>query len=426
LRTIAAWTFRPIPFMEQNRKRYGDRFSAHMGPEGWWVFHSDPDHIRQIFTAPADVLHPGEGARILLPVVGEHSLILLDRDSHLTQRKLMLPSFHGERMRALEQTMIDVTRAEIERWPRAEVFPLHGALQRLTLEVILHAVFGLEEGPRHEDLHEVLAVQMDLGGNPLTFLPPFRRGSRWRRIMELQARSDAHIFALINERREVAEDRDDILSTLLSARDETGEPMSDQELRDELMTLLVAGHETTASALAWAAEQLVANPDVLARTVQAADAGDDAWLDAVAQETLRRRPVLPVAAPRRLKSDYEIGGTTLPAGSTAIACVYLVHHDEQIYPDPYRFHPQRFIDESPGTYTWIPFGGGRRRCIGASFAQLEMRIVLRELLAARELRAGEPGREGSRRRAITLSPRRGMPVSLAPRVREPAREPVAV
>jgi len=160
--------------------------------------------------------------------------------------------------------------------------------------------------------------------------------------------------------------------------------------------------------------------------VQAADEGDDAWLDAVGQETLRRRPVLPIAAPRRLKTDYEIGGATLPAGSTAIACVYLVHHDERIYPDPYRFHPQRFIDESPGTYTWIPFGGGRRRCIGASFAQLEMRIVLRELLTSRELRAGEPGREGSRRRAITLSPRRGMPVSLATRVREPAREPVAV
>ena len=421
---LVGWMLRPIPFMERCRRRYGERFTVDMGPpEGKWIFLTRPDEIREMFSAPADVLHPGEGARVLEYVVGPRSVLLLDGDEHLAQRKLMLPAFHGERMRALVGVMEEVAAREVAGWRSGEPFALHQRTQALTLEIILRAVFGMAAGARLDELRTTLKDLLDLSASPLTLLPPFRRRlgplTTWARFLDVREHADALILALIDERRRAGEEGDDVLTMLLAARDEDGQPMTDRELRDELVTLLVAGHETTASALSWAFEQLVRAPEVLERVTRAAVEDDTAYLEATVKEILRRRPVLPIAGPRRIKQPVEIGGRGYPAGPAFAACIYLVHHDERVYPEPYAFRPERFLDGSPGKFSWIPFGGGVRRCLGASFAQLEMRIALRAILAEVEVASALDGREGIGRRSITLSPRRGTPISVRPRVREP-------
>jgi cytochrome P450 len=418
LHTLAWWT-RAIPFFERARARYGVRFTMRLLGTPPFVQLSDPAEIKEVFQAPPDVLHPGEGARLLEPVVGSNSLILLDEDAHLRQRRLMLPAFHGESVRALTGLMTTVAEREVASWPRHAPIALHPRMQALTLEIILRAVFGLDEGPRLDALRARFAAILDLGGGPFVTAPPLRRdfpGSPWSRFVRLRAEVDALIFEQIDERRTSGEDRDDILALLLSARDDAGAPMSRQELRDELMTLLVAGHETTASELAWAIERLQRTPAVLARLTREVRAGaDDAYLSATVTETLRRRPVLANAEPRLTMREVTIGGWTYPPGAILGVNAYLVHHDPAIYPDPYAFRPERWLDQTPGTYTFLPFGGGRRRCIGAAFATTEMQVVLRALLEAADLRAAGDGRlELSRRRNITLSPGRGGQAVLAP------------
>jgi cytochrome P450 len=424
LQTIAFWN-RTIPFLERCRARYGKRFTVRLLQTPPFVHHSEPEHLREIFTAPAEVLHPGEGARILEPVVGANSVILLDERAHLGQRKLMLPAFHGERMQRLSGLMREVTEREVESWPRDEPIALHPRLQALTLEIILRAVFGLESGERLDSLRDRLTGILEYGASPASLLPVLQRGKTWRAFERGRAEADAMIYEQIDERRaNGGTDRDDVLAMLLEARHEDGSPMSPVELRDELMTLLVAGHETTASELAWACERLTHTPDVMARLTEEIDSGDDdAYLSATVHETLRRRPVLPNAAPRLVKEPVEIGGVSYEPGVCLIANAYLLHHDPDVYPDPYAFRPERFLDEQPGTYTWIPFGGGRRRCLGASFAMLEMKIVLRALLAGNELASAAPETEGARRRSITLSPRAGSRAVL--RARREARVPAA-
>jgi cytochrome P450 len=420
------WWVRPISFLERNRARYGKRFTIRLLDTPPFVMFSDPAEIKEIFTAPADVLHPGEGARILEPVVGRNSVILLDEGEHMEQRKLMLPAFHGERMQRLSGLMSDVAEREAARWPHGEPVALHPRFQALTLEVILQAVFGLDAGERLDALRERLTTILEYGSRPLGMLPfaqiDFWGRGPWARFLRVREEVDALIFGLIDERRREDGDRDDVLSMLLEARHEDGLPMSPQELRDELMTLLVAGHETTASELAWAFERLARSPAVVERLVDEIDSdGGDAYLTATVQETLRRRPVLPNAAPRLVKQPIEVGGWSYPPGACLVANAYLVHHDPEIYPDPYAFKPERFLDQAPGTYTWIPFGGGRRRCLGASFATLEMKLVLRAVLSRHRVVPAD-GAEVSRRRAITLSPRSGSRTVL--RERAPAREPV--
>jgi len=408
LQTIAWWN-RTVPFLERCRERYGKRFTMRLLQTPPFVHHSDPEHLREIFTAPPQVLHPGEGARILEPVVGANSVILLDERPHLSQRKLMLPAFHGEKMQALSGLVQDVAEREAALWPKNEPLALHPRLQALTLEVILRAVFGLDAGARLDALRDRLAGILEYGARPSSMLPMFQRGRRWRQFAHARGEADALIYETIDERRATGgEERDDVLAMLLSTRHEDGSPMSPVELRDELMTLLVAGHETTASELAWAFERLTRTPDVLDRLTAEIDSGDgDAYVTATVYETLRRRPVLPNAAPRLVMEPIEVGGWRYEPGVCLIADSYLLHHDPDVYPDPYAFRPERFLDEQPGTYTWIPFGGGRRRCLGASFAMLEMKLVLRAVLAQNELARAEPGEEGARRRSITLSPRAG-------------------
>ena len=394
-----------------------------------FVHLADPDDVREMFKAPPEVLHPGEGARVLEPVIGANSVILLDEGAHLSQRKLMLPAFHGEKMQRLSGLMQEVTEDEVARWPRDEPVALHPRLQALTLEIILRAVFGLESGERLDALRDRLTRILEFGSRPSSLIPVLQRGRAWREFERRRADADELIYEMIDARRGAHTGDgdgggDDVLAMLLAARHEDGSPMSPVELRDELMTLLVAGHETTASELGWAFERLARTPAVAARLVEEIDSGDgDAYLSATVHETLRHRPVLPNAAPRLTMEPVEIGGWTYPQGVCLLADAYLIHHDPDIYPDPYDFRPERFLDEAPGTYTWIPFGGGRRRCLGASFAQLEMKIVLRAVLESSELAPAEPGSEPGRRRSITLSPGAGARAIL--RARRPARMPAA-
>ncbi|HEX8120100.1 MAG TPA: cytochrome P450 [Solirubrobacteraceae bacterium] len=406
LQTIGWWA-RPIPFMERARERYGRRFTVRLLGMSPFVNLSDPAEIKEVFMAPPDVLHPGEGANVLEPVVGKHSLILLDEEPHLEQRKLMLPAFHGERMQRLTGVMTEVAEAEVASWPTGEPLQLHLRMQQVTLEIILRAVFGLDAGERLDALRAKVVKILDIGTSPASLLPALRRGPMWNDFVKLRAEVDELIYAVIDERRARDEDRDDVLAMLLSARHEDDTPMTAQELRDELMTLLVAGHETTASQLAWTFERLLRTPDVLRRLTASVDAGEDDYLDATVTEALRRRPVLALAEPRLVKKPVTIGGWDYEPDCALGVNAYLVHHDPAIYPEPYAFRPERFLDEKPGTYTWIPFGGGRRRCIGASFAQLEMRLVLRAVVSRYSLEATRSGAEATRRRAITFTPSRG-------------------
>jgi cytochrome P450 len=426
------WT-RPLAFLETCRRRYGKRFTLRLPFAPPFVMITEPDQIKQIYTAPADVLHPGEGARVLLPIVGEKSVLLLDEDAHMEQRKLMLPAFHGERMERLEGLVAEVTEREVASWGADPGLELHPRMQRLTLEVILRAVFGLDEGERLDALRVELGRLLMFGEQPLTlFAPPsdrleslLNRAGPLKGFVDLRERIDELIFGLVDERRAAHEGRDDVLSILLDARHEDGSPMTNTELRDELMTLLVAGHETTATSLAWAFERLVRAPAALSRLVDEIDAGEagDPYVLATVQETLRSRPVLPNTQPRFTVKPIDVGDWHYEPGVVLVANGYLLHHDPDIYPDPYTFRPERFLDSPPGTYTWIPFGGGRRRCLGASFALLEMRIVLAAVLSAYEVTATQAGAEAARRRNITVRPGAGGRVATA--VRERSAEPVA-
>jgi cytochrome P450 len=400
------WLLRPLPLLERWRAQYGSTFTIKLPQEPPWVVVSDPQDIKAVFQGDPAILHAGEGNQILRPVIGEHSVLLLDGERHMRQRKLMLPPFHGERMQRHVETMAEAAREEIARWPEGVPFALHPHMQAVTLEVIVRVVFG----DRDAQLRDALKRLIDLGTDPrimatvaLIGTDRFERSRLYHRAMDPV--NDAILATISRRRAEPDLDaRDDVLSMLVQARHEDGSPMSDQELRDELMTLLVAGHETTATALAWAIERLVRHPEMLDRL----QSGDAAYLDAVITETLRRRPVLALVL-RKLKAPWELNGRLLPEGVAVSPNIHLVHHDPRIYPEPYAFRPERFLDVKPGTYEWIPFGGGIRRCIGAS-ALTEMRTVLAEIVRAVRLRPADPAPERVARRAITWTPNRGATV----------------
>jgi cytochrome P450 family 135 len=405
------WMLRPGPFLSECHGRYGDVFTVRIANEQTWVMLAHPDAVREVFTGDPGTLHAGEGNRILLPVVGPSSVLLLDDREHMHQRKLLLPPFHGERMRRYGELMGEIAAEEIGSWPTGEPLRLWPRMQAITLEVIMRAVFGLDAGAQREHLRRPLARMLDwlmrpgrllafaaLGPERVMDLPGYRR---------VRAEVDARLYEVIRARRgdtSLAE-REDILSMLVQARDEDGRAMSDEDLRDELITLLVAGHETTATSLSWAVERLVRHPAQMARLRDDVLAGEDAYLDAVVKETLRLRPVLPIVA-RRLTEPWEVAGHRLPAGAAVTPCIWLVHRRPDLYPDPLAFRPERFLERPPGTYTWIPFGGGVRRCIGASFALFEMTAVLAEIVRRVDLEPVAPVDERVARRTITLTPAR--------------------
>ena len=417
---MAGFWSRPLAFLERCRARYGRRFTIRLPLSPPFVMLTDPDEVKQVFTAPPDVLAPGSGARVLEPVVGRNSVILLDGAEHMEQRKLMLPAFHGERIERLSALVETVTEEAVAGWPTDTPVVLHELLQRATLEIILRAVFGLDPGPRLDALRDQLGLMLKFGEKPISVMPPAPDGriaalaervGPFAEFVRLQRRADELIFELVDERRSDPDARDDVLALLLAARHEDGTPMTHQELRDELMTLLVAGHETTASTLAWCFERLARDRGTVERLREA----DDAYLTSTIQESLRCRPVLPNVAPRLVVEPIEVGGWSYPTGVCLVPNAYLIHHDPDIYPDPYAFRPERFVEQGPGTYTWIPFGGGRRRCLGASFAMLEMKIVLRTVVLERELEAVQPHFTPPRRRNITIAPADGCLVRMPAR-----------
>src|SRR5437764_789214 len=301
LQTVAWWSH-PIGFQERCRARYGKRFTVRLLGQSPFLVLSDPEEIKQLFQAGPDVLHPGEGAYVLEPVVGRHSVILLDEDPHMEQRKLLLPAFHGDSMQRLSGLMTELAEREIASWPRGEAVALHPALQRLTLEVILRAVFGLRQGSRLDRLRDLLTKILSFGESPLSLIPPAQRLLAGRgpmaQLERTRAETDELIFGLIEERRREREAGDDILALLLQARHDDDSPMSEQEVRDELMTALVAGHETTASQLAWAVDRLSREPAIQRRLYAELSGDDEAYLTATIQEILRHRPVLPNPEPR--------------------------------------------------------------------------------------------------------------------------------
>jgi cytochrome P450 family 110 len=408
----ARFIARPIPFLERWRAELGETFRANLFGPGDVVFISDPESIKRLFKADrVNTIAPGRNI-VLKPLLGSGSLLLQEDAEHLRRRKLMLPPFHGERMRGYEQVIAEATERELASWPRGDEFSLHPSMQAITLEVILRAVFGVEDAGRRERLRDALVEILSASASPVAVgfaTPGVRRLPPFSRLADLRARTDELLLAEIAEhrRRPDLADRDDILSLLLTARFEDGSAMDDSELRDQLMTLLVAGHETTATGLAWTFDLLLHSPAVFARLEAEVDAGEHEYLDAVINESLRVRPVVPFTG-RELRQDAELGGYELGAGTAVLAAIYLAHTRPDTYDDPYAFLPERFLgDRPPETYSWIPFGGGTRRCIGAAFAQLEMRVAIETILGSVELRAASPELEKPVRRNVTLSPAHG-------------------
>jgi cytochrome P450 len=409
----------PRAWMDSCRRRYGDdavTFSSLFDPQFVMVFH--PDLVKQVFRGPPDRLRAGEANAPLGAVLGQRSVLLLDGAEHLRHRRLMLPAFHGERMREYEEVMRDAADRAIDGWPVGEQFTLLRTMQSLTLDVIMSAVFGIEAGPRQEELKRRIRAVIDPVGSRRGVLLMVLSGGRLgmqagiREFEQRRRELDELIFEEIAERRGVPdlEQRSDVLSMLLLARDDDGHAMSDRELRDELVTLLVAGHETTATGLAWAFELLLRNPAVLERLRASFEEGGESYLDAVVKETLRLRPVVPGIGRVVRGGPFELGDFVIPDGVEINPSIATIHRRADCYPNPAAFRPERFLgDDAPDTYTWLPFGGSTRRCLGASFATFEMRVVIKRVLERTSLRAvGRP--EKGVRRGVTIVPKRGVRV----------------
>jgi cytochrome P450 len=408
------WIVRPGPFMESCLRRYGRLFTVRLAQIGTFVFVAEPAAIKQIFTGDPEELRAGEANEPLEPVLGGRSILLLDGAEHLRQRKLMLPPFHGERLARYGELMAAIADRDLDGWPIGRRFRLQPRLQAITLEVILRVVFGVEDPGRLARLRTLLTGLMNATAKPVAMAPWLRRDlgpwSPWARFMRMLDEVDRALYEEIAARRAdpgLAE-REDIFSMLVQARDEDGGAMSDRELRDELMTLLVAGHETTATGLAWTFELLFRHPAALERAgAEAREGAGHEYADAVVKETLRLRAPIPLVA-RRLTVPMRLDGHELPAGTRLAPCIYLTHRLADVYPDPEAFRPERFLDQPADTYSWLPFGGGIRRCLGASFATYEMRVVLQTVLARARLRAASRRPARVTRRAIVLAPSRGV------------------
>ncbi len=402
----------PGTFLEAARRRYGDVFTIRVLGAAFVVV-ADPAAIREVFTGPSEVLRAGLANAPLAPLVGPRSVLLLDGAEHLRERRLLLPPFHGARLRAHERVMERATRRSMQDWPIGRPFALLPAMQDITLEVIMRAVLGVHAGERYDELsariRDVLAPQGGRVRMALAFLAG-AQGNAWEQQFGARVGAmDAVLRAEIAARRRDPrlDRREDVLSMLVQARREDGTGLSDDELRDELVTLLTAGHETTATALAWTFERVLRHTFVRERLEDELAAGETAYLDAVVKEALRVRPVIPSVG-RVLTAPFAVGGHLLPAGASVIPSVVLTHGRDDAFAQPERFRPERFLGAAaPSTYEWIPFGGGARRCLGASFALTEMRVVLRTVLTTVRLEADTPAPEPVVRRNVTLAPGRG-------------------
>lgn len=433
---MVRWVAKPLPWLADLNARYGNVFSMYLPRlDAPVVIFAEPSAVRDLWTGDPQYLNAGQANIILRSVLGKDSLLVLDGERHLRERRLMLPPFHGERMKAYGDAMREVTAREIDRWPIGRPFPVHESTQAITLDVIMRTIFGVGgDDPRLAPLRDALVKFTTLGtsriGTAFLLMTPPERAEQlqqlatrgwgrllpWAPIVRAAQETDRLVRELITaRRREGSAGRTDILSMLLEARDEAGVPMTDDQLRDEMLTLLVAGHETTATTLAWTLHHLLQHPEWLARVraevreVGTTDLDKLVLLDAAIKETLRLTPIIPMVG-RVLGKPMTIGGVDLPSGAVALACIYLVHRRADLWPDPQRFDPDRFVGKKADPSTYFPFGGGARRCLGMAFASYEMKIVLATILARTDL-AAAPGRKIKLiRRGITFAPSGGMPI----------------
>ena len=406
---------RPLETLLAWQRRYGNVFTVRFLTFGTGVYVADPDAIRSLLTGDQSDLRAGEANEPLGPLVGPNSVLLLDGPRHLRQRKLLLPPFQGSPLNSFRDVIREVTEAEVAGWRPGAEFRMRERMRVLTFEVICRAVFGVTEPERVARLQGALGPLMDTGATT-AFLPGFMqrdlgRFSPWGRLQRRLHTADALIYGEIERRRGQPDlgERTDVLSLLLRARDEEGEAMSDAELRDELMTMLAAGHETTATGLAFAFDLLLRSPDAYARLRESLAAGEDDYLEAVVSETLRLRPVID-ASQRTLTKPRVVGDWELPAGIRVYPGIALVQRREDLYAQADRFRPERFLEDDVESYAWIPFGGGIRRCIGAALAQAEMAEVIRIVATSVELQPLRPEPDPVVLRGITLVPRHGTPV----------------
>jgi cytochrome P450 len=412
----AGFMFGGVRFLEWCRRRYGGAITLGTLFDDGFVMIFDPELVKELFQGPHDQLHAGKANALLGPILGDRSVLLLDGGEHLRHRRLLLPPFHGRQMLAYIQTMRDCADAEIDSWPVGEPFTLLPSMQALTLNVMLKAVFGYDRGPEQDELRRRIRAMIDPLARPrgMVVLGVVMRGSRRRAARAFAARQhavDELLYAEIARRRSAPglAERDDVFSALLLAEDEHGERLSDREVRDELLTLLLAGHETTAVGLAWTFDLLLHTPAVLER----ARAGDDAYLDAVVKEALRLRTVIPGVGRVVQERPFAIGGYEVPVGMEINPSIRTMHQRADLYPHPKQFRPERFLDPgAPDTYTWLPFGGGTRRCLGASFALTEMRVAIARVLARATLAAADARQAKVQFRVITLAPKSGVRVVL--------------
>ena len=425
------WIWKPIPFMRTCAETYGDVFTIRLFGAPPFVFCSEPAAIKEIFTGDPETLLAGRGNEVLRPVFGSNSVLLLDGARHRRERKLLMPPFHGERMRLYGGIMREIVDRSIDDWPVERVFPIHKYMQQITLDIILRTVFGVDEGETLSRLRALLVEFLRLiGSSPVLLVRRLQVNlgplTAWKRICDLAREIDRLLYAEIARcKKEALQERTDIMAMLVAARDEDGRPMSDAEIRDELITMLVAGHETTATALSWVVYRLLQNPGVLA-TAQAeaasvvgnGSAGSEltaeqiaklSYLDAVIKETARLDPILPTVA-RYLEAPTRIGECDLPAGCVVSPCIYLTHRRPDVWSEPETFKPERFVDRRVDPYTFFPFGGGLRHCLGAAFASYEMKIVLARLLLRVVLRPDPSYTVRVVRRSITFAPSDGLPV----------------
>ncbi|MGF1567152.1 MAG: cytochrome P450 [Nodosilinea sp.] len=424
------WIFRPLDYMETNQRQLGDMFLARLRVTEW-VYVSHPDALKYILTHDAQEFSaPGETNLILKPLLGSNSVIMLSGTRHQERRKLVMPPFHGERLKVYGELIQQIARQVMAELPPGSVFKAREITQKISMRVILQAVFGLHEGDRYERLEALLKARLDMASSPLAstliFFPVLQRDvgdwSPGHKIQTIAAEIDRLLFEEIRDRRAHPDpSRSDILSLLLMAEDEDGHSLSDQELRDELMTLLVAGHETTATAMAWSLYWVHRQPEIRAQLLEelATSPSDDPialtkrpYLSAVCNETLRIYPVGMLTFARRVEQSVELMGYPLDPGQVLVGCIYLLHHRPDLYPNPKEFRPERFIERQYSAFEFMPFGAGARRCIGAALAMYEMKIVLGTLLTEFDLALTSDQPVPPQRRGITLGMKGGVEMVL--------------
>jgi cytochrome P450 len=416
------WRARPYELLRSCRERLGDAFTLDLGSSGTYAVFSHPEALRDIFSADPAVLHAGEGNAVLGPLLGAHSLLLLEEKPHQRERRMLGPAFHSRRIEQYGARVLEATLAAVQDWRPGDAVVIQDVMQRVSLRVILTAVFGLEGGARADELSERIQAflndsKFNLGN--LGQLREAQQSEAWAAYRRSLERIDALLLEEVRHRRELKDsERGDILGMLLAATYEDGTPLQDGVLRDELMTLVVTGYETTATAIAWALHWLHTSPGALERLREelrtlgpepapAALAGSAApWLKAVCQETLRLHPIIPVVA-RRTQEVFPVQGHEVPPGVTVAACIYLAHHRPETFAEPDAFRPERFLERAYSPFEYLPFGGGVRRCIGMALALYEMKVVLGVVLSRFELTPLDPGVR-PQRRAVTIAPSGGL------------------